>query len=72
MTGGASAYASAEAANVSPLQAALNLINTPTQLLLDRPLIGNGGKAGAGDIYGLPAAGGTGGLLGLDGNAGMR
>ncbi|MGB9308642.1 MAG: PE family protein, partial [Mycobacterium sp.] len=39
---GAGAYAAAEAANASPLAQLLNVINTPTQLLLGRPLIGNG------------------------------
>jgi hypothetical protein len=38
----ASAYASSEAANASPMQTALNVLNAPTQALLDRPLIGNG------------------------------
>uniref|UniRef100_UPI0003680D8B PE family protein n=1 Tax=Mycobacterium tuberculosis TaxID=1773 RepID=UPI0003680D8B len=38
----AGAYGSAEAANASPLQQALNVINAPTQTLLGRPLIGNG------------------------------
>ncbi|GAB7147604.1 hypothetical protein LRC537489_08390 [Mycobacterium riyadhense] len=64
---GASAYAIAEAANASPLQQALNVINAPTQALLGRPLIGNGadGAAGTGQ------AGGDGGLLyGNGGNGG--
>ena len=42
---GAASYAGTEAASVSPLQTAvqdlLNVINTPTDLLLGRPLIGN-------------------------------
>ncbi|WP_396820107.1 PE family protein, partial [Mycobacterium simulans] len=48
------AYASAEAANVSPLQAfeqaVMDAINAPTQLLLGRPLIGDGvnGASGTG------------------------
>ncbi len=46
LTAGAAAYAGTEAANVSPLQTALQdvlgVINTPTELLLQRPLIGNG------------------------------
>lgn len=55
----AGAYGSAEAANASPLQQALNVINAPTQTLLGRPLIGNGtnGAPGTGQ------AGGPGGLL---------
>ena len=51
---GASAYAGAEAANATPLQIVqqdlLNLINAPTNLLLNRPLIGNG-------VDGLPGSG---------------
>jgi hypothetical protein len=43
---GAGAYASAEAANASPLQMleqdALGVINAPTEALVGRPLIGNG------------------------------
>lgn len=38
---GGGAYAAAEAASVSPLQSALDLLNAPTQALLGRPLIGN-------------------------------
>lgn len=63
----AGAYGSAEAANASPLQQALNVINAPTQTLLGRPLIGNGtnGAPGTGQ------AGGPGGLLyGNGGNGG--
>lgn len=54
----AGAYGSAEAANASPLQQALNVINAPTQTLLGRPLIGNGtnGAPGTGQ------AGGPGGV----------
>ncbi|WP_261901068.1 PE family protein, partial [Mycobacterium marinum] len=70
-TGAGGAYAAAEAANASPLQAAeqqvLAVINAPTNALLGRPLIGNGtdGLAGTG------AAGGAGGLLwGNGGNGG--
>ena len=48
---GAAAYASAEAANASPLQAvqqdALNAVNAPAQSLLGRPLIGNGANSRA-------------------------
>lgn len=39
---GGGAYAAAEAASVSPLQSALDLLNAPTQALLGRPLVGNG------------------------------
>jgi PE family len=63
LTSGAGAYTSAEAANVQPLQSVeqdlLGVINAPTKLLLDRPLIGNGADAAAGS--GL--AGEDGGLL---------
>ncbi|WP_136624853.1 PE family protein, partial [Mycobacterium attenuatum] len=64
-------YAAAEAANVSALQSVeqelLNAINAPAELLLGRPLIGNGANAPAGS--GLP--GGAGGLLlGNGGNGG--
>lgn len=50
----AGAYGSAEAANASPLQQALNVINAPTQTLLGRPLIGNGtnGAPGTGQAGG--------------------
>ncbi|SOK27490.1 PE-PGRS family protein PE_PGRS26 [Mycobacterium simulans] len=50
------AYAAAEAANVSPLQTLIDdilaVINAPTNLLLGRPLIGNGtdGAAGSGRL----------------------
>ncbi|WP_261864288.1 PE family protein, partial [Mycobacterium marinum] len=62
-------YASAEVANASPLQAALDVVNAPTQALLGRPLIGNGddGVAGTGQ------SGGDGGILygnGGDGGSG--
>ncbi|WP_131806177.1 PE family protein, partial [Mycobacterium alsense] len=52
LAGAGGAYAAAEAANASPLQAlgqdVLGAINTPTQLLLGRPLIGNGANAAPG------------------------
>ncbi|MCV7123125.1 PE family protein, partial [Mycobacterium lacus] len=67
LSSGAAAYATAEAANASPLQQVLNLINAPTQTLLGRPLIGNGtdGAPGTGQN------GGPGGLLfGNGGNGG--
>lgn len=63
----AGAYGSAEAANASPLQQALNVINAPTQTLLGRPLIGNGTNSAPG----TGQAGGPGGLLyGNGGNGG--
>ncbi|WP_415823565.1 PE family protein, partial [Mycobacterium basiliense] len=67
LTAGASSYALAEAANVSPLQELLNLINAPTQAVFGRPLIGNGadGAPGTGE------SGGNGGFLyGNGGNGG--
>lgn len=75
----AGAYGSAEAANASPLQQALNVINAPTQTLLGRPLIGNGtngapgtGQAGGpgGLLYGNGGNGGAGGNGGGDGGPG--
>ncbi|ORA21975.1 PE family protein, partial [Mycobacterium angelicum] len=67
MTGGASAYASAEAAAASPLQPVLDALNAPTQALLGRPLIGNGANGAAG----TGANGGDGGILiGNGGNGG--
>ncbi|NLP98344.1 PE family protein [Mycobacterium tuberculosis] len=65
-TAGAGAYASAEAAAAAPLEGLLNIVNTPTQLLLGRPLIGNG----ANGAPGTGQAGGAGGLL--YGNGGSR
>lgn len=71
----AGAYGSAEAANASPLQQALNVINAPTQTLLGRPLIGNGtngapGTGQAGVNGGMGAAGGAGGNAYLFGSGG--
>ncbi len=65
----AATYGGAEAASAAalgPLNDLLNLINLPTQLLLGRPLIGNGtdGAAGTG------ADGGGGGLLFGNGGSG--
>ncbi|WP_156452540.1 PE family protein, partial [Mycobacterium gordonae] len=62
----ATSYAGAEAAGASPLQAVLDVINAPTQALLNRPLIGNGANAAPGS--GLN--GGDGGLLFGNGGAG--
>ncbi|WP_415823700.1 PE family protein, partial [Mycobacterium basiliense] len=65
LTGHAGSYVAAEAANASPLQPVLDVINTPTQLLLGRPLIGDGANGGPGQ------SGGNGGLLyGNGGNGG--
>lgn len=65
LSSAAGSYAAAEAANASPMQAVLDVVNGPTQLLLGRPLIGNGGHGGAGGT-GVPnGSGGAGGLSGL-------
>ncbi|POY20721.1 PE family protein, partial [Mycobacterium kansasii] len=65
MNAGAGAYAAAEAANASPIQALFNAINEPTQVLLGRPLIGNGADGTAANPNG-----GAGGLLIGDGGKG--
>jgi hypothetical protein len=61
MNGGAAQYATAEAANSSPLQTlehdALGVINAPSQALTGRPLIGDGANGAAGQ------AGGAGGWI---------
>lgn len=59
----AGAYGSAEAANASPLQQALNVINAPTQTLLGRPLIGNGTNGAPGTINGRPSSAWVGALI---------
>ncbi|WP_186243549.1 PE family protein, partial [Mycobacterium simulans] len=64
LNGSASAYAAAEAASVE--QMLLDALNAPTQLLLGRPLIGDGANAAPG----TGAAGGAGGIL--YGNGGGR
>lgn len=87
LNGAGRAYAAAEAANVNPLQTladdVLDVINAPTNLLLGRPLIGNGtngtpgtGQAGGdgGILWGNGGTGGSGGLGangGRGGNAGL-
>ncbi|WP_459758370.1 PE family protein, partial [Mycobacterium riyadhense] len=62
LAAGANSYALAEAANTSPLQILeqnlLAVINTPTQLIVGRNLIGDGADATA-----PGGAGGDGGLL---------
>jgi PE family len=85
LNGGGAQYARTEAANANPLQTIeqdlLGAINTPSQLLTGRPLIGNGanGAAGAGQndgnagwLIGNGGAGGQGasGQKGGDGGAG--
>ncbi|ETW22544.1 PE family protein [Mycobacterium gastri] len=70
LTSSAGSYAAAESANANPLaKAALNLINSPAQSLLGRPLIGDGASGAPGTGY----DGGPGGLLygnGGDGGSG--
>ena len=71
LTAGAASYVGTEAANVSPLQTVgqelLGVINTPTELLLQRPLIGHGTNAAPGSGQ----DGGPGGILwGNGGNGG--
>ncbi|WP_156452453.1 PE family protein, partial [Mycobacterium gordonae] len=62
IAGAGASYAAAEALNASPLQAieqgVLGVVNAPTQLLLGRPLIGDGANATT-----PGGAGGAGGLL---------
>ncbi|GAQ31659.1 PE-PRGS family protein [Mycobacterium pseudoshottsii JCM 15466] len=64
------AYAAAEAANANPLQIliddVLGVVNAPTNLLLGRPLIGEG----ANGAPGTGQAGGAGGILWGNGGAG--
>lgn len=73
---GAVCYAAAETANATPLQAlqtvqqnVLTVVNAPTQALLGRPIIGNGGDGGNGGTSNTP--GGSGGDGGNGGNAGL-
>jgi hypothetical protein len=84
LTGGANAYASAEAANASPLQtmaqAALNTANATTDAPLGHPIFGSGtnGFPGTGEtgglggiLYGNGGTGGSGGVGGIPfGNGG--
>lgn len=75
LNGGAAQYAAAEAANVQ--QQLLDAINTPTRLLLGRPLIGDG-RAGApglagedgGILWGNGGAGGASNAIGMAGGRG--
>jgi PE family len=78
LSGGASGYAATEAANESLLQLleeevindGLFLINLPTNVLVGRPLIGNGSN-GTTTAQGVGTPGGGGGLLvGFGGNGG--
>ncbi|WP_264991376.1 PE family protein, partial [Mycobacterium kiyosense] len=78
LSAGAGSYAQAEAAAAAPLQglgqAVLNVINAPTETLLNRPLIGDGANAttpgGAGQAGGLLFGNGGAGAGGAAGQAG--
>ncbi|EUA88749.1 PE family protein [Mycobacterium ulcerans str. Harvey] len=79
MAAGAASYATAEAANASPLQAALDAVNAPAQALLGRPLIGDGADGAPGQpggagglLYGNGGSGGNGGIGQAGGPAGTR
>ena len=70
LSSGAGSYLAAEAANASPLQTygqddLLGVVNAPTELLLGRPLIGNGANGTA-----ASPNGGAGGLLYGNGGTG--
>jgi hypothetical protein len=81
LTSAAGSYLAAEAANARPLQVlgqdVLGVINAPTELLLGRPLIGDGANGGPGQpgragglLYGNGGAGGAGTADGMVGGAG--
>ncbi|SON62590.1 PE-PGRS family protein PE_PGRS16 [Mycobacterium simulans] len=78
LTRAGGAYAAAEAANVSPLQAVeqsvLDVINAPAQAMLGRPLIGDGANAttpgGNGGAGGMLIGNGGNGAAGAPGQAG--
>ncbi|MCV7123126.1 PE family protein, partial [Mycobacterium lacus] len=74
LSAGAVSYAAAEAANASPMQQALAVVNAPTQALIGRPLIGNGANAttpgGNGGDGGILFGNGGNGAAGNPGQAG--
>src|SRR6185437_3893283 len=75
LTSGAGSYLATELASAAPLasvqQELLSVINAPTEALLGRALIGNGGGGGAGGTGANGGAGGAGGwLLGNGGHGG--
>ncbi|MCV7077099.1 PE family protein [Mycobacterium szulgai] len=70
LNGGAVAYAAAEAASASPMQAVLDAVNAPTQSLLGRPLIGNGADGAAGTGSNPGGNGQPGGILYGNGGTG--
>lgn len=79
LSGAAASYSGAEAANASPLQELLNVINQQSTALLGRPLIGNGADGAApgqsgddgGLLFGNGGNGGMGGTATLGFNGGM-
>jgi len=84
LSSGAGSYAATEAANAAAGQGLLDLLNAPTQLLFNRPLIGNGAEAttpggpggdggdgGTAAVVGPGGPGGSGGqLFGASGSPG--
>jgi hypothetical protein len=81
LSAGAGSYLGAEATNASLLQTlepdVLGVINAPTEVLLGRPLIGEGANGGPGQpggagglLYGNGGAGGAGTVDGMAGGAG--
>ena len=81
LSSGAASYLAAEAISASPLQSleqdVLGVINAPTEVLLGRPLIGDGADGGPGQpggagglLYGNGGAGGGGIVDGVAGGAG--
>lgn len=75
----AGSYTAAEAANVTPLQMLLDMVNAPTLALVGRPLIGNGANGAPGNgangadggiLIGNGGAGGSGAIGGGNGGAG--
>lgn len=69
LSGGAAQYTAAEAESASPLDTLLEIINTPTQLILGRNLIGDGAN-GYTDGAGYGTNGEAGGLLWGNGGRG--
>jgi hypothetical protein len=81
LNSGAASYLAAEAVSARPLQTleqdVLGVINAPTEVLLGRPLIGDGGNGGPGQpggagglLYGSGGAGGAGIADGMAGGSG--
>lgn len=81
LNSGAASYLAAESTNAFLLQTleqdVLGAINTPTEVLFGRPLVGNGADGGPGQpggagglLYGNGGAGGAGTVAGMTGGAG--